>query len=86
MICAAIIYNAYTRPGRYYFPNTWRNLRVADTATGKMYLVNTNDSFFIRNAPLEIKCFKYVSPPDQPDYSKLSDAELDALLAIPPKQ
>ena len=52
LIAGAIIYHARTRPGRYYFPNASENMRVGDTATGKIYLIKTNGKyteFHIRN-------------------------------------
>jgi uncharacterized protein YxeA len=71
IICAAIvggaiIYHARTRPGRYYFPNTWENVRAADTATGKMYYSETRydekhkptGSTFETRDPVR-ECFKW---------------------------
>ena len=49
LISGAIIYHARTRPGRYYFPNAWSNMRAGDTATGKVYLIETDDKFFTRD-------------------------------------
>lgn len=58
ILSAAIIYHAKTRPGRFYFPNDWNNLRAADTATGRMYLSQTNSNsegthFFFMRSPAE---------------------------------
>ena len=55
-ICAALIYHARTRPGRYYFPNTWSNMRVGDTVTGRIFLIqdsSTGHDFFVRDPERE---------------------------------